>query len=333
MGGLNPNSGSNLLSLGATNVDYRGISLFGIPIYYKAREFQNARLCKSRDGDYERKEYRTGAKFPWFSRLKLCKKESSSETKRSNVFSAKVETWKYHSKSMLCPACNEETTPITFSKHNKFTSSRLGAMCLLGCWPFCLIPLMTIRDKRAKIVCPVCGYDYSRSKSKGNNGEEQLSLGSKYSDGEWPYYRTHCRLQMQPEYQEPQVGDATPVNSSIRAEVSDTEMPTVPAAFSRGRAAHQQSRLNLSHEYTLCRNQLPADHRYRIYAKESEPDYAYESGLDPRYYLRTKHNTCCRRGGDQPVSSNLPESTDSIDSPGDVARSKDRAARRTNRSP
>lgn len=42
-----------------------------------------------------------------------------------------VETWKYHDKSIRCPACGVKEAPIIL-KQQKFTSSRLAAFCLMG---------------------------------------------------------------------------------------------------------------------------------------------------------------------------------------------------------
>lgn len=43
-----------------------------------------------------------------------------------------VETWKYHDKPVKCPACGVKDVPISFTKQQKFTNSRLAALCLLG---------------------------------------------------------------------------------------------------------------------------------------------------------------------------------------------------------
>ncbi|XP_024944059.1 uncharacterized protein LOC107271064 isoform X2 [Cephus cinctus] len=94
------------------------------------------------------------------SHPELISRNASMSMRKKKIFSTKVETWKWHSRRLLCPSCNQESAPLISVKQHKFTSSHLGALCLLGCWPLCFMPLTTSRDKRTRMVCPVCGYDY-----------------------------------------------------------------------------------------------------------------------------------------------------------------------------
>ncbi|EFN73659.1 hypothetical protein EAG_08456 [Camponotus floridanus] len=125
-------------------------------------ETKNEAACfyKSQRVECKRNEpSQSGTLFPWITTVKIPDDKARAPKQPNNVFSTEVETWKYHDKSVRCPACGEKETPIIF-KQQKFTSSRLAAFCLLGCWPFCFIPLLMSRGKSVRTLCPRCGYDY-----------------------------------------------------------------------------------------------------------------------------------------------------------------------------
>ncbi|XP_035731017.1 uncharacterized protein LOC118445520 isoform X1 [Vespa mandarinia] len=111
----------------------------------------------------------------WISGKKLSSRKiwpfGNSKRKRS-VFSTRVETWKYHDKSLLCPVCNEDALPIVFTKRHMFSSSRLGATCLLGCWPLCFVPLMLSRERQVRLVCPLCGHNYGNYAQAENKSDD-----------------------------------------------------------------------------------------------------------------------------------------------------------------
>ncbi|EFN84368.1 hypothetical protein EAI_13548 [Harpegnathos saltator] len=54
------------------------------------------------------------------------------------VVAVENESWKYHDKSVRCPACGVKDVPIILTKQQKLTSSRLVAFCLLGSMGFAL---------------------------------------------------------------------------------------------------------------------------------------------------------------------------------------------------
>ncbi|XP_032679638.1 uncharacterized protein LOC116848035 isoform X1 [Odontomachus brunneus] len=127
------------------------------------------RFCKSQRTEYKRRQpSRSGALLPWVSVLRGRDDDDddgdgarASKQSRSAYFTkVENETWRYHGKSTRCPACGVKDVPIILTKQQKFTSSRLVAFCLLGCWPLCIIPLMMSRDKNVHTLCPHCGHDY-----------------------------------------------------------------------------------------------------------------------------------------------------------------------------
>ncbi|XP_070171106.1 uncharacterized protein [Polyergus mexicanus] len=117
-------------------------------------------FCKSQRAECKRNEpSQSGTLFPWITALKIPDDKARAPKQPNKVFSTEVETWKYHDKSICCPVCGVKEVPIIL-KQQKFTTSRLAAFCLLGCWPFCFIPLLMSRDKSVRTLCPRCGHDY-----------------------------------------------------------------------------------------------------------------------------------------------------------------------------
>ncbi|XP_050445902.1 uncharacterized protein LOC126848764 isoform X2 [Cataglyphis hispanica] len=123
-------------------------------------------FCKSQRAECKRNESsQSGTLFPWITALKIPDDKARVPKQPNKVFSTEVETWKYHEKSVRCPDCGVKEVPIIV-KQQKFTTSRLAAFCLLGCWPFCFIPLLMSRDKNVRTLCPRCGYDYGVRNNK-----------------------------------------------------------------------------------------------------------------------------------------------------------------------
>ncbi|XP_034185373.1 uncharacterized protein LOC117606694 [Osmia lignaria lignaria] len=76
------------------------------------------------------------------------------------VYATRVDTWKSHNEKKLCPRCKKEAVPTLHARGDKLTTSHIGALCLLGCWPLCFVPLMMKRAKKVRMICPLCGYMY-----------------------------------------------------------------------------------------------------------------------------------------------------------------------------
>ncbi|XP_043591654.1 uncharacterized protein LOC122571663 isoform X2 [Bombus pyrosoma] len=71
-----------------------------------------------------------------------------------------LDTWKSHDEKKLCPRCQKEAIPTLHARGDKLTTSHIGALCLLGCWPLCFVPLIMKRSKKVRMICPLCGYMY-----------------------------------------------------------------------------------------------------------------------------------------------------------------------------
>ncbi|XP_033324565.1 uncharacterized protein LOC117219490 [Megalopta genalis] len=76
------------------------------------------------------------------------------------VYATRVDTWKSHNEMKICPKCKKEAVPTLHARGDKLTTSHIGALCLLGCWPLCFVPLMMKRAKKVRMICPLCGYVY-----------------------------------------------------------------------------------------------------------------------------------------------------------------------------
>ncbi|KAI4487807.1 hypothetical protein M0802_011795 [Mischocyttarus mexicanus] len=84
------------------------------------------------------------------------------------MFGILVDTWRSHDEKKICPQCKKEVVPALHTRRHKLTTSHMTATCLLGCWPFCFIPLMK-RSKKIRMICPACGYVYGTYEYKNNN--------------------------------------------------------------------------------------------------------------------------------------------------------------------
>ncbi|PBC27252.1 Lipopolysaccharide-induced tumor necrosis factor-alpha factor [Apis cerana cerana] len=87
-----------------------------------------------------------------------------SETKK--VYATRVDTWKSHNEKKICPRCHKEAIPTLHTRGDKLTTSHIGALCLLGCWPLCFVPLIMKRAKKVRMFCPLCGYMYGNFQYK-----------------------------------------------------------------------------------------------------------------------------------------------------------------------
>ncbi|XP_031847015.1 uncharacterized protein LOC116433254 [Nomia melanderi] len=102
------------------------------------------------------------------------------------VYATRVDTWKAHNEKKVCPQCKKETVPTLHARGDKLTTSHIGALCLLGCWPLCFVPLMMKRAKKVRMICPLCGYVYGSyqyknaglSPCKTDSEESQARLSS-----------------------------------------------------------------------------------------------------------------------------------------------------------
>ncbi|XP_076170778.1 uncharacterized protein LOC143148369 [Ptiloglossa arizonensis] len=85
---------------------------------------------------------------------------NSRKNEPKKVYATRVDTWKLHDKRKLCPRCQKEAVPTLHTRGDKLTTSHIGALCLLGCWPLCFVPLMMKRAKKVRMICPLCGYTF-----------------------------------------------------------------------------------------------------------------------------------------------------------------------------
>ncbi|XP_043591653.1 uncharacterized protein LOC122571663 isoform X1 [Bombus pyrosoma] len=88
-----------------------------------------------------------------------CKRRSRCGA-RTTPDEPNVDTWKSHDEKKLCPRCQKEAIPTLHARGDKLTTSHIGALCLLGCWPLCFVPLIMKRSKKVRMICPLCGYMY-----------------------------------------------------------------------------------------------------------------------------------------------------------------------------
>ncbi|XP_076647573.1 uncharacterized protein LOC143356072 [Halictus rubicundus] len=113
--------------------------------------------------------------------------DSSIRTNEARkVYATRVDTWKSHNEKKVCPQCKKEAVPTLHARGDKLTTSHIGALCLLGCWPLCFVPLMMKRAKKVRMICPLCGYVYGSfqykntglSPCKTDSEESQAKLSS-----------------------------------------------------------------------------------------------------------------------------------------------------------
>ncbi|XP_011686088.1 PREDICTED: uncharacterized protein LOC105448911 isoform X2 [Wasmannia auropunctata] len=232
-----------------------------------------ARFCKSQRAECKRSgPSPSGMLLPWIPTLKASDGKTRAPKRPNNVFSTEVETWKYHDESIRCPACGVKEVPIIL-KQQKFTSSRLAAFCLMGCWPFCFIPLLMRRDKSTRTLCPRCGYDYgicTRAKSK------LIACSSKcaFSRGKLNDFANsrpcHLRAEysnsrVQPGYRQKTLSMGDEAARALR--VSEER----PRREEEGGSRCCRSQSKLSHGYAFCANQVT--NRDSSYDECSSDDY------------------------------------------------------------
>ncbi|XP_072765924.1 uncharacterized protein [Anoplolepis gracilipes] len=212
-------------------------------------------FCKSQRAECKRNEpSQSGTLFPWITALKIPDDKARASKQPNNVFSTEVETWKYHDKSVRCPACGVKEAPIIL-KQQKFTSSRLAAFCLLGCWPFCFIPLLMSRDKSVRTLCPRCGHDYDVRVDKMVCSPKCASSREGQSESAISRTRlwTECSgSRMQPRYWDRQTRSTS--DETARALRVSEKRPQRGSEGGGSRCCRSQSKL--SHEYTFCANQV-----------------------------------------------------------------------------
>ncbi|XP_076622940.1 uncharacterized protein LOC143342693 [Colletes latitarsis] len=105
---------------------------------------------------------------------------NAKKNEQRKVYATRVDTWKSHNEKKLCPQCHKEAIPTLHARGDTVTTSHIGALCLLGCWPLCFVPLMMKRAKKVRMICPLCGYAYGRFQYK-NAGLAQCKTDSEDS--------------------------------------------------------------------------------------------------------------------------------------------------------
>nr|XP_012135945.1 PREDICTED: uncharacterized protein LOC105661910 isoform X2 [Megachile rotundata] len=108
---------------------------------------------------------------------------NSRKSEPRKVYATRVDTWKSHSEKKLCPRCKKEAVPTLHARGDKLTTSHIGALCLLGCWPLCFVPLMMKRAKKVRMICPLCGYSYGSYQYK-NTGLAPCNTASEDSQAQ-----------------------------------------------------------------------------------------------------------------------------------------------------
>ncbi|KAM0734907.1 hypothetical protein ACS0PU_011020 [Formica fusca] len=213
-------------------------------------------FCKSQRTECKRNEpSQSGTLFPWITALKIPDDKARAPKQPNKVFSTEVETWKYHDKSICCPVCGVKEVPIIL-KQQKFTTSRLAAFCLLGCWPFCFIPLLMSRDKSVRTLCPHCGHDYGVRADKLVCSPKCVSSRGGQSDS--AISRTHHLWteyngsRMQSRYWDRQTLSMS--DETARALRVSEKRPQRGGEGGGSRCRRSQSKL--SREYAFCANQV-----------------------------------------------------------------------------
>ncbi|KAK9309312.1 hypothetical protein QLX08_001047 [Tetragonisca angustula] len=98
-----------------------------------------------------------------------CIDDTDRNTRKSEqrkIYATRVDTWKSHNERKICPRCKKEAIPTLHARGDKLTTSHIGALCLLGCWPLCFVPLIMRRAKKVRMICPLCGYMYGNFQYK-----------------------------------------------------------------------------------------------------------------------------------------------------------------------
>ncbi|XP_017794502.1 PREDICTED: uncharacterized protein LOC108576093 [Habropoda laboriosa] len=129
-----------------------------------------------------------------YSQKKEC---SSRKNEPRKVYATRVDTWKSHNEKKVCPRCRREAVPTLHARGDKLTTSHIGALCLLGCWPLCFVPLMMKRAKKFRMICPLCGYMYGSFQYK-NTGLAPCKADSEDSQTRLsspPSFRLYVRRQ------------------------------------------------------------------------------------------------------------------------------------------
>ncbi|KYN20855.1 PREDICTED: uncharacterized protein LOC108760279 isoform X1 [Trachymyrmex cornetzi] len=219
-----------------------------------------ARFCKSQRTECKRSgPSQSGMLFPWIPTLKATDGKAHAPKRPNNVFSTKVETWKYHDESIRCPACGVKKMPIILQQQ-KFTSSRLVAFCLMGCWPFCFIPLLMRRDKSVRTLCPCCGHDYgicTRAESKliPCSPKYTSSRGklNNFANSRLCHLQTECDSKIQSRYRQKTLSMDDEAARALRVL---KERPRQREEIKEGGSRHCRSQSKLSHGYAFCANQV-----------------------------------------------------------------------------
>ncbi|XP_067215604.1 uncharacterized protein [Linepithema humile] len=218
-----------------------------------------------------------------------------------NGTSYKFETWKYYDKLVRCPACNVKDVPIILKQQN-FTSSRLAAFCLLGCWPFCFIPLLMSRDKKMRMQCPHCGHDCDydirlRTDKLACSPKCQSNRGkfSDFANSRQCHLQTECnssQIQSEYRYRQKTLSTGDEVTRALRA---SEERPRRGEGGSRRRRSQSQ----LSHGYAFYANQV---------TNHSSP---YHEGSSDNC---TNERRNCQRDSNEPKVLKAPGRSESEDS-------------------
>ncbi|KAF7397724.1 hypothetical protein HZH68_008946 [Vespula germanica] len=268
----------------------------------------------------------------WISGTKLSRKIwpfGNSKRKRS-VFSTRVETWKYHDKSLLCPVCNEDALPIVFTKRHMFSSSRLGATCLLGCWPLCFVPLMLSRERQVRLVCPFCGHNYGNYAQAENKSDDPwhprrgqrrlVEITSSKLDP--PSEREHelnpnselAVLAYQGLWEVRDASEQTEnANEREGKEEEEEEEERGGGGIERGGASvsevlqypNGETMFQPSEGCTLCSRQVTGDRFYETHLDEFDLDYDSDWSMRNRYRIPDRIPTILQRDLTIPILSNL----------------------------
>ncbi|XP_049946380.1 uncharacterized protein LOC126430024 [Schistocerca serialis cubense] len=67
-----------------------------------------------------------------------------------------VEMWRPGKAAVACPACGMEAPPVIRRARTDRSRTPLGALCAVGCWPFCLLPLLMLCAEEAQLFCAHC---------------------------------------------------------------------------------------------------------------------------------------------------------------------------------
>eukprot|EP01012_Entosiphon_sulcatum_P026776 TRINITY_DN32274_c0_g1_i1.p1 TRINITY_DN32274_c0_g1~~TRINITY_DN32274_c0_g1_i1.p1 ORF type:complete len:151 (+),score=5.53 TRINITY_DN32274_c0_g1_i1:133-585(+) len=76
-------------------------------------------------------------------------------------------SWGEHPQIVTCPHCRATVTTTVRKESGLFTWLIAGSLCVIGCWPCCLVPFCMDAAKDTVHVCPQCNAEIGTRKMMG----------------------------------------------------------------------------------------------------------------------------------------------------------------------